>query len=1256
MGAPALAGEHLDATTHLETTIMSWIRMRRNQAISLALAAIAVCLTGADQTTYEEHCQQGRKHLLAGEHKEAQESYNNAAQMDRERALAHVGLALAYRAMGQLDLASDAATRAIGPGAPGKEDIAALVIRGTVLHAQKQYKSAEEDFKKALEFAPNNAIANAELGRVFVDLEEGMEARMHFSEALDADPEDHQTYVARGKLYRQEGNLGGAARDFEKACELYPQSAAYHFLLGQARFENGEYDDALKAAEKAIELNKDLSAAYVLKGAILYQQDEYKLAEESLVKAADMARMDAGAWLWLGKTRLAQDKIEQATKDIQQALDIDKRYVAAHRAMADIYDRTERSEEAAEMRTKAYGLERTLRKLAIFGPEFRNDLAPSTLGLTEGFDRTMGAAEAFDSRVPSPDVITDQVRAAAEQRRQELLPWREDVKICEAASVVPVIPGDAEEAYSRSIDLVKAKDYEVAAHGFGQALALYQTALEEFARVAGRDHELWLDWAEERAESDSSTRRRASVWLVLGEARHGTGDREGYRQAMQRAISCVRVGCTVDPVAGADAMLGISAVQLRCDDRDGAREAAREAAAFCEGIQEAGRKAFRLGRCSGVLARLGEADEWNTLMPVALNEARNVGRSSTSANARRPLLVKSVAYGEAWAYKSAFAAAESVAPADRHRYPPELAVFAAPSYASTAVAAARASGNGASEQQSIFDRSYAAACAHLSAFLRAHHPDACFARRQLVEADAHLRQFDRAWVSAVSIADPHKRSVAMMRVLIAKVQAAQWDDVLELGQHLPLEAAGMEGVRWVAEARVRTGRWDMVALKKWAEAQPNAVGRSAALAGIAAGVKGATDAGTEGDAVEAVPDGNLLSNGDNSSEQRSDDRNPEAFDQSAAAEPDWWLARSARVTEGIEDPIARAWAWLQLAKAHQQTEDVASFRDAVSAAIHCTSPTWNQVLERRGHSQRGYDGNYTWRSDHRVEEAEQARINALIRMLLAVEELQSETGDKREAFNTLLLALKCVEPMPRRGGYASPAGSQATWLARIAGRAQLRGRRDIAEIIMSGYPWSQVQAMRGTDRLLTGLAAAEANDPRQVESLAEEQQTKIGTVSERATYAAILYARLALLAARRGDKNAYRRAAMKVGGLVNASRAAASRSVLLQLAEAASALGEPDIAREYVDQSRVFGPERDAVLAMAATALLGEGRLEDARELLEGLRDEEAKVPVRYALAKAEAKRSSTELSSIFEAIGRLPSKAEKASALAGVGAALLSM
>ena len=97
------------------------------------------------------------------------------------------------------------------------------------------------------------------------------------------------------------------------------------------------------------------------------------------------------------------------------------------------------------------------------------------------------------------------------------------------------------------------------------------------------------------------------------------------------------------------------------------------------------------------------------------------------------------------------------------------------------------------------------------------------------------------------------------------------------------------------------------------------------------------------------------------------------------------------------------------------------------------------------------------------------------------------------------------------------------------------------------------------------------------------------------------------------------------------------------------------MARRYVEESKVIGPERDKTMAKVAIALVHDGRAEEGAELLKRLQDDAAKLPARYAIAKVEATETAAKPSAVYQRIESLTNDAERASALAGVGVAMFT-
>jgi len=143
---------------------------------------------------------------------------------------------------------------------------------------------------------------------------------------------------------------------------------------------------------------------------------------------------------------------------------------------------------------------------------------------------------------------------------------------------------------------------------------------------------------------------------------------------------------------------------------------------------------------------------------------------------------------------------------------------------------------------------------------------------------------------------------------------------------------------------------------------------------------------------------------------------------------------------------------------------------------------------------------------------------------------------------------------------------------------------------------------------------------------------------------------LAKAAAHRGDRERYRKAAMTVGGYASQGYRGASKVVFLELADAASAAGQPDAALESARQAGVHGPEQDDVALAIVGKLIELDRVPAAKEVVERMQDEIAAVRGLYAVAEASA--ASARPSALFAECDKLSTNPERAAMLSGIAAA----
>ena len=126
----------------------------------------------------------------------------------------------------------------------------AYVVLGMVDDYSGDEKSAEEEFKKALEVDPNDIQAQVELGSVYCNERKLDAARQQLDRALAQDPKSYSALYLLGRVERAQGNLQAAVKDLESAERENPQWLLPHVELTALYYLLKRPDDG--AREKRI--------------------------------------------------------------------------------------------------------------------------------------------------------------------------------------------------------------------------------------------------------------------------------------------------------------------------------------------------------------------------------------------------------------------------------------------------------------------------------------------------------------------------------------------------------------------------------------------------------------------------------------------------------------------------------------------------------------------------------------------------------------------------------------------------------------------------------------------------------------------------------------------------------------------------------------------------------------------------------------------------------------------------------------------
>jgi len=203
---------------------------------------------------------------------------------------------------------------------------AADIDAGKRAFGEKDFATAANSFRKALEKSPDNADARFFLARSLEAQGKKDAAIAEYKRLLEKEPNHSRANYHLGRLYYQAHEYAAAEKLFRKSAAADPKFAAAEYSLGLAQEKQGKNSDALVAYRKSAAIDPKLSHAHYNSAILLKKNKKYDEALQELAKSgggADVAYQR-------GEIYLKQKKYAEAKAALTQALD-DKthRYEAA---------------------------------------------------------------------------------------------------------------------------------------------------------------------------------------------------------------------------------------------------------------------------------------------------------------------------------------------------------------------------------------------------------------------------------------------------------------------------------------------------------------------------------------------------------------------------------------------------------------------------------------------------------------------------------------------------------------------------------------------------------------------------------------------------------------------------------------------------------------------------------------------------------------------------------------------------------------
>ena len=206
----------------------------------------------------------GRYHVLKLTLPEIQKGisyFQQAVAVDPSYALAHVGLADAYRS----EFAGDMASTEVLPKAKAAAQ-KAIELDDTLADAHAElgfiifwydwdWGAAETQFKRALELDPNNADAHLFYAHLLSNTGRHAEALAEAKRARELDPLDLRVNTLEGQFLLHARRTDEALARLQKTLELEPNYYLARLVAASAYIEKGMYAEAINEARKAGEIS-----------------------------------------------------------------------------------------------------------------------------------------------------------------------------------------------------------------------------------------------------------------------------------------------------------------------------------------------------------------------------------------------------------------------------------------------------------------------------------------------------------------------------------------------------------------------------------------------------------------------------------------------------------------------------------------------------------------------------------------------------------------------------------------------------------------------------------------------------------------------------------------------------------------------------------------------------------------------------------------------------------------------------------------
>jgi tetratricopeptide (TPR) repeat protein len=217
-------------------------------------------------------------------------AFNPSVPAGDDYARVAASIAAAIRSQ-DLRRAYEIANWALGRGITGR---VIFNTRGLALQASGRHYEAIEDFRRALEYTPNDEGIHNALGMSYLALERSGKAVEAFDAAVSANPNSALSHYRRGIALAMRGNQADAQAAFERAIEIRPDFPEAIADLAALSVRQGDRDRGRELAERSLALKPSSATANFALTLLDLREGRFAEAEQKAKALAADPTLDNG--------------------------------------------------------------------------------------------------------------------------------------------------------------------------------------------------------------------------------------------------------------------------------------------------------------------------------------------------------------------------------------------------------------------------------------------------------------------------------------------------------------------------------------------------------------------------------------------------------------------------------------------------------------------------------------------------------------------------------------------------------------------------------------------------------------------------------------------------------------------------------------------------------------------------------------------------------------------------------------------------